>query len=111
MMKHTAIAAILSLGLIVPAAAAQAVNGNDGPVKHLVRQKVVRSTARRIRQGVRAGQITPTELAKLRADARALRTQLKALRQSGTKLTRDQRVALRLQLRGLARDIRRARHK
>jgi hypothetical protein len=107
MMKHTALAAILSLGLVMPAAAAQA---TSGPGHHGLRplQRFARMARLRVRLGVRTGRITKEELARLRTDASAVRGQIQALRQAGTPPTQEQRTAIRQALRQLSREIARA---
>jgi hypothetical protein len=64
----------------------------------------------RIRQGVRAHQISPDERAQLRSELQALRSNVRAIRQSGVPPTPEQRAAVRAQLQRINRDIYRARH-
>jgi hypothetical protein len=104
MMKHTALAAILSLGLGVPAAAAQVTGGPGHPGLRPL-QRIARLARLRVRLGVLTGRITKDELAKLRTDASAVREQMQAIRQAGTPPTQEQRTAIRQALRQLNREI------
>jgi len=107
MLKQTALAALLGACIVAPAAAQSQDVGTPPPGTIAQSRALARQ---HVRQGERAGQITPDELSHLRADAQALRSKLRALRQSGAPLSRDQRQSLRRELRGLHREIFAARH-
>jgi hypothetical protein len=109
MLKHTALIAILTLGIGIPVAAAQGTD-SAGPGGAGPRQKIMRLARLRIERGVRAGRITPTELARLRADAAAVRVRIQAIRQSGTPPTPADRREIRQALRTLNREIFAANH-
>ena len=102
MLKHIALIAMLSLAIGIPVAAAQSPDGAGRP-RPL--QKLVRIAQGRIRLGVRAGRITPAELARLRADAAALRSQIQTIRRSGARPTPTERQQIRQALRNLNREI------
>jgi hypothetical protein len=103
MLKHIALVAILSLGIGIPVVAAQGTP--DGPGGPGPLQKIMRLARLRIERGVRAGRITPAELARLRADAAAVRTRIQALRQTGAPPTPADRQEIRQALRRLNREI------
>jgi hypothetical protein len=107
MLKHTALVAILALGIGAPAAAMPVDGGSGapGPVQRFMQLARVR-----IQRGVRAGRITPDELARLRADMTALRTQIQTLRQTGAPPTPADRQQVRQAIRKLNREIFAANH-
>jgi hypothetical protein len=109
MWKHTALAALIGLAT-VSTAAAQDPGTAGAPAQANPIAKSMTLAAQHIRQGVRAGEITPGELARLRTDAQALRSRLRALRQAGEPLTPEQRLGVRRDLRRLHREIFIARH-
>ncbi|HUL73311.1 MAG TPA: hypothetical protein VLT86_09440 [Vicinamibacterales bacterium] len=108
MVRQTALAAVLGLGMVVPMAAQDP--GTSAAAAPAPIAQSLQRAQRHVRQGVRAGQITPEELGQLRADAQALRAKLRALRQGGTTLTPDERRGVRRDLRRLHREIAVARH-
>jgi len=95
----------------VPAAAAQS-PAVAQMVQHprLALARIVGGFLGRIRQGVRANQITPQERAQLRLELVALRTTVRTIRQSGAPPSTEQKAAVRAQLRHINRDIYLARH-
>ena len=97
--------------LAVPVAAAQNPAIGDA-MRHprVALARVVGNFLVRIRQGVRANQITPEERAQLRSELMALRADVRTIRQSGTPPTAEQKAAVRAQLRRINRDIYLARH-
>jgi hypothetical protein len=105
MLKHTALAAILTLAIAGPVAAQQT-SGAQGRTRRPAVQRIVRNFQFRIRHGVRTGRITQDELARLRTDLAAFRTKVQALKQVGAKPTPEQRAEVRQGLRGLNREIR-----
>jgi hypothetical protein len=108
MMRRTAFAAILTLAFFASPAAAQGRAPADRPARPGIQARLG-GLRPRIAQGVRRGQITPGELAKLRSDAQALRSKAQALRQAGTPPTAQQRQELRQDLQRLTREIAAAR--
>ena len=101
----------LLIAVAVPVAAAQNPAVSDA-VRHprLALARVVGNFLGRIRQGVRANQITPAERAQLRSELLELRSTVRAIRQSGAPVTAEQRAAVRAQLQRINRDIYLARH-
>lgn len=97
--------------IAVPVAAAQNPDVAEA-VRHprLAIARIVGNFMVRIRQGVRANQITPDERAQLRAELMALRSNVRAIRQSGAPPTSEQKAAVRAQLQRINRDIYAARH-
>jgi len=110
-MKLLTLAATLVLGLVVaPTVTAQSASpSGQTPRKHAL-QRTVRQDLVRIRRGTRAGQITAGERRLLGAQLRALRGQIRSIRQAGAPASPDQRAALRAELRRLNRTIIVARH-
>jgi hypothetical protein len=102
MLKHTALIALLSLGIAVPVASAQT-QGPTGRPHPL--QRIVPLAQLRIGLGVRAGRITPAERTRLRAGITAVRTQVQAIRQSGAPPTPAERQQIRQAIRKLNREI------
>lgn len=104
MLKHTALIAVLALGIGIPVAAAQGTDsaGSAGPGPL---QRFMQGARQRIDRGVRAGRITPAELTRLRTDATALRTRIQTIRQAGTPPTAANRREIRQAVRQLNREI------
>ena len=108
MMKHTALVAILSLGLMAPVASAQDSTPAAATAKRPL-QRIVRVLRFQVQRLERRGRISPTLRARLRSDAAALRAEIQAIRQSGQKATLADRQRIREQIRRLRLDIRAAR--
>jgi hypothetical protein len=105
------IAAVASLGLIAPAAAAP----SAGPASFAQRPRVMlrllaKVTALRIRQGVRSGELTPAELAQIRGDLVKFREEALLMRQAGTPLTAAQHVQLRQDWKHISAEIYQLKH-
>lgn len=107
MMKHLAWITVLCVGLAVPAAA-QTPGAQPGQAAG--RQGRGAALVQRLKQGVRQGQLTRGELARLRLELQRVRSQARALRSAGTPATPEQRQALRQELRKLNRMISVMRH-
>lgn len=112
MVKHAALATVVVLGALalgVPAVSAQSSDSTGaGPVIQRQHHPVLQFFRWRIRRGVRAGRITPAEVATLRSDMTALRARVKEMREPGTRLTPAERREVRQSLRHINREIRRA---
>ena len=102
MVKHLVWITILCAGLAIPAAA-QTRGTQDGQAAG--RQGRGAALAQRLKQGIRQGQLTRGELARLRLELQRVRSQARALRSAGTPATPDQRHALRQELGKLNRMI------
>ena len=110
MVRHIALIAALTVGLIAPAVSAQTTAGPRSRPGLRQAQQGVRG---RIQQGVRSGEITPAELARLRQQARAVRglaQSMRQARQAGARPAPGDRRQLRQDLRKLNRAIFAARH-
>jgi hypothetical protein len=103
MLKHITAAAVIGLMLAGPVAA----QTRQTPEARVTRQRALMAT--RIRQGVRAGQLTRDEVAMIRQRLQAFRAEAQRLRANGT-LTREDRQALRQQWRQISRLVYRSRH-
>src|SRR4029453_17696520 len=101
MLKHITAAALLGLIVAAPVAA-QTTRHPEQPIKPKLMQK-------RIRDGVRAGQISREELAGIRQHLQAFRAQLRSMRANGS-LTREQRRTLMQEWKGISRQVFKARH-
>jgi len=108
MVKHIAIAALLSVGMAAPVVAHARVPSAAGPAARI--QMLLRLDRLRIAQGVRFGQITRGELEALQGEAQAIRSHLQAIRQTGAPPTAADRQALRQELRRFSQSIYAARH-
>lgn len=105
------IAAVVSLGLIAPVAAAQSA-GPAGFAKRpgVMLRMLAKVTALRIRQGVRSGALTPAELAQIRGDMGKFREEVQTMRQAGTPLSKAQRQQLRQDWKRLSTEIYELKH-
>lgn len=109
MVRHIALMTALTVGLIAPAVSAQTPTAHSRPGMRQVQQGV----RGRIQHGVRSGEITPAELARLRQQARAVRSlaqSMRQARQAGARPAPGDRRQLRQELRKLNREIFAARH-
>jgi Spy/CpxP family protein refolding chaperone len=106
MVKRVALIAVLGAALMTSVLSAQAPETTQKAKPRL--PLAGRLMRLQVRRGVKAGTITPTELAALRTEAQALRDKIQALRRNGQKPTPEQRQEIRRQLRQLRQDIRAA---
>ena len=103
MLKQLALVTILGVALMGSVLSAQSAGGTRA-VRPRV-QAVVRVLRARIQRGVRAGRITPAELATLRSEIQALRSRVQTLRQAGQPLAQTQRQELRQELRRIVGEV------
>jgi len=96
MLKHITAVLVIGLTLAGPVAA----QTKQRPDVRADRPKIL--MAKRIREGVRSGRITPDELAEIRQRVQAFRADAKRLRAGGA-LTREDRRELRRQWRQISR--------
>ena len=107
MVKRIALVTALGLALMTPTLSAnaddleQGVKGKTGRAVRVVRGQV--------REGVKAGRISPAALAKLKSEIQAIHGRIKSLRQSGQRATLEQRRQIRADLKKLVSDMRAAR--
>jgi hypothetical protein len=107
MRKLIALGTLLTITLIAPIASAQTPATPHHPTQPA---RMMHSFQQRIRQGVRSGSLTPTELRALRTRMSSLRTEMTQLRNAGVPPPPEQRRHLRQQLRQTNRAIYLAKH-
>lgn len=103
------VVAMAALGLLlVPATMSAQTPQRERAVRPAVRAAAqVRHRVRQaVRRGARTGQLQADDLARLRADIRALRERMIAIRRSGQRATPEQRLALRQDIRRARQDLR-----
>ena len=112
MFPRTVLATVLSIGLLAPAAFAQAPQapGAQGPEGQRARSIHLRQQqqVKRIQTGRERGVIDPAEFRKLMGIQRAIRAETQRLRQSGDGLTMRERLRIHRDLNRSSRAIRRA---
>ncbi len=96
MLKHITAALVIGVTLAGPVAA----QTKPRPEVRVNAQKTL--MAKRIRQGVKSGQITPDERAEIRQRLEAFRAEAKQLRADGT-LSKEDRQTLRREWRQISR--------
>jgi hypothetical protein len=109
-LRIIAAVSVTTLLLAVPVAAQNPAVADAARHPRLALARVARNFMMRIRQGVRANQITPEERAQLKSELMAVRSEVRSIRQSGVPPTAEQRAAVRAQLQRISRDIYAARH-